>query len=136
MQRWKPRQKLASWVLVVTIQCSYNGMVYVYHFATSAVNSTISRSLAQMVVLVEAVQTPFIIIIRYMTLSVGWNYTAILASSAMLADISLCHPRMLTLSKIAVAKHLGLQILRLTGNIILPFNTTHYTYEIEKYLDR
>ncbi|KAF8915721.1 Zn-dependent exopeptidase [Mucidula mucida] len=36
---------------------------------------------------------------------------------------------------VAVAKHLGLQILRLSSDLILPFNTTFYTQEIERYLD-
>ena len=36
----------------------------------------------------------------------------------------------------AVAKHVGLQILRLSGDIILPFNTTHYSLELQSYLDR
>ncbi|KAG7440790.1 Zn-dependent exopeptidase [Guyanagaster necrorhizus] len=35
----------------------------------------------------------------------------------------------------AVAKHLGLQVLRLADNVVLPFNTTHYSYELENYLD-
>ncbi|KIY72270.1 Zn-dependent exopeptidase [Cylindrobasidium torrendii FP15055 ss-10] len=37
---------------------------------------------------------------------------------------------------VAVAKHLGLQILRMSSNTILPFNTTYYSLELEKYLDR
>ncbi|TFK55592.1 Zn-dependent exopeptidase [Heliocybe sulcata] len=36
---------------------------------------------------------------------------------------------------VAIAKHLGLQTLRLAGSIILPLNTTHYAYELESYLD-
>ncbi|KAK0495781.1 hypothetical protein EDD18DRAFT_1309958 [Armillaria luteobubalina] len=36
----------------------------------------------------------------------------------------------------AVAKHLGLQVLRLADNVVLPFNTTHYSYELENYLDK
>ncbi|KAJ3782994.1 Zn-dependent exopeptidase [Lentinula aff. detonsa] len=37
---------------------------------------------------------------------------------------------------VAVAKHLGLVTLRLTGSIVLPLNTTHYAYELESYLDK
>jgi N-acetylated-alpha-linked acidic dipeptidase len=38
--------------------------------------------------------------------------------------------------QVAVAKHLGLQVLRLADSIILPINTTHYAYELETYLER
>ncbi|KAJ6628907.1 hypothetical protein B0H10DRAFT_1940270 [Mycena sp. CBHHK59/15] len=37
--------------------------------------------------------------------------------------------------QVAVAKHLGLQILRLSSAVVLPLNTTHYTYELGNYLD-
>jgi N-acetylated-alpha-linked acidic dipeptidase len=37
---------------------------------------------------------------------------------------------------VAVAKHLGLLALRLSGSAVLPLNTTHYAYELENYLDR
>ncbi|RDX53924.1 Zn-dependent exopeptidase [Lentinus brumalis] len=37
---------------------------------------------------------------------------------------------------VAIAKHLGLQTLRLTDSIILPINTTHHAFELEKYLDK
>ncbi|KAG1783082.1 hypothetical protein EV702DRAFT_1060137 [Suillus placidus] len=37
---------------------------------------------------------------------------------------------------VAIAKHIGLQVLRLSGDIILPFNTTHYSIELESYLDK
>ncbi|KAG1752576.1 uncharacterized protein EDB91DRAFT_1103334 [Suillus paluster] len=37
---------------------------------------------------------------------------------------------------VAIAKHIGLQVLRLSGDIILPFNTTHYAIELESYLDK
>jgi len=37
---------------------------------------------------------------------------------------------------VAVAKHLGLQTLRLADSIILPINTTHYAYELESYLNK
>ena len=36
--------------------------------------------------------------------------------------------------QVAVAKHLGLTALRLTDGIILPLNTTQYTFELEDYL--
>ncbi|KAF8812308.1 Zn-dependent exopeptidase [Phlegmacium glaucopus] len=36
---------------------------------------------------------------------------------------------------VSVAKHLGLQTLRLSSAPILPFNTTHYAYELESYLN-
>ncbi|KAH7911572.1 hypothetical protein BJ138DRAFT_1006369 [Hygrophoropsis aurantiaca] len=36
---------------------------------------------------------------------------------------------------VAIAKHIGLQVLRLSGDIVLPFNTTHYSYELGRYLD-
>ncbi|KAK0235018.1 hypothetical protein EDD85DRAFT_929054 [Armillaria nabsnona] len=36
----------------------------------------------------------------------------------------------------AVAKHLGLQVLRLADSVVLPLNTTHYSYELENYLDK
>jgi N-acetylated-alpha-linked acidic dipeptidase len=38
--------------------------------------------------------------------------------------------------QIAVAKHLGLMILRLTDAIILPLNTTQYALELHQYLDQ
>lgn len=38
--------------------------------------------------------------------------------------------------KVAVAKHLGLQLLRLADAIVLPFNTTHYAHELSLYLDK
>ncbi|TFK88929.1 Zn-dependent exopeptidase [Polyporus arcularius HHB13444] len=37
---------------------------------------------------------------------------------------------------VAVAKHLGLVLLRLADSIVLPLNTTHYALELHKYLDR
>ena len=36
----------------------------------------------------------------------------------------------------AVAKHLGLQTLRLADAIILPINTTHHALELEAYLEK
>ncbi|KAJ7484085.1 Zn-dependent exopeptidase [Mycena galericulata] len=36
---------------------------------------------------------------------------------------------------VAVAKHIGLETLRLSSAIILPLNTTHYSYELGNYLD-
>ncbi|KAJ7498665.1 Zn-dependent exopeptidase [Mycena latifolia] len=36
---------------------------------------------------------------------------------------------------VAVAKHIGLEIVRLSSAVVLPLNTTHYTYELENYLD-
>ncbi|OAX37893.1 Zn-dependent exopeptidase [Rhizopogon vinicolor AM-OR11-026] len=36
---------------------------------------------------------------------------------------------------VAIAKHIGLQVFRLSGDIILPFNTTHYSLELESYLN-
>ncbi|KAI9513246.1 Zn-dependent exopeptidase [Russula earlei] len=35
---------------------------------------------------------------------------------------------------VAVAKNLGLQTLRLASALVLPFNTTHYAFELENYL--
>ncbi|KAH9977630.1 Zn-dependent exopeptidase [Lactifluus volemus] len=37
---------------------------------------------------------------------------------------------------VAIAKNLGLQTLRLADALVLPFNTTHYAFELESYLDR
>ncbi|KAI0307023.1 hypothetical protein B0F90DRAFT_1807731 [Multifurca ochricompacta] len=37
---------------------------------------------------------------------------------------------------VAVAKNLGLQTLRLASALVLPFNTTHYAFELENYLDK
>ncbi|KAE9399632.1 Zn-dependent exopeptidase [Gymnopus androsaceus JB14] len=37
---------------------------------------------------------------------------------------------------VAVAKHLGLIALRLAGSAVLPLNTTHYSYELENYLNK
>ncbi|KAF8842762.1 Zn-dependent exopeptidase [Paxillus ammoniavirescens] len=37
---------------------------------------------------------------------------------------------------VAIAKHVGLQVLRLSGDIVLPFNTTHYSLELESYLNK
>jgi len=37
---------------------------------------------------------------------------------------------------VAVAQHLGLQILRLADSWILPINTTHYSIELQWYLDK
>lgn len=39
-------------------------------------------------------------------------------------------------SQVAVAKHLGLLALRIADSAILPFNTTHYAYELDVYLDK
>ena len=39
-------------------------------------------------------------------------------------------------SQVAVAQHLGLQILRLADSWILPINTTHYSIELQSYLER
>ncbi|TRM68157.1 hypothetical protein BD626DRAFT_424829 [Schizophyllum amplum] len=36
---------------------------------------------------------------------------------------------------VAVAKLLGLQTLRLASDVILPFNTTHYSFLMEKFVD-
>ena len=36
---------------------------------------------------------------------------------------------------VAVAKLLGLQTLRLASDVILPFNTTHYSLLIERFVD-
>ncbi|KAI9000854.1 Zn-dependent exopeptidase [Trametes punicea] len=36
---------------------------------------------------------------------------------------------------VAVAKHLGLQVVRLADSIVLPINTTHHSFELERYLD-
>ncbi|KAJ6490314.1 hypothetical protein C8R47DRAFT_1124198 [Mycena vitilis] len=35
---------------------------------------------------------------------------------------------------VAVAKHIGLELVRLSSAVVLPLNTTHYTYELENYL--
>ncbi|KAF9484743.1 Zn-dependent exopeptidase [Pholiota conissans] len=35
---------------------------------------------------------------------------------------------------VAVAKHLGLQILGVSSSPVLPFNATHYAFEVESYL--
>ncbi|KAI6130336.1 hypothetical protein EDD16DRAFT_1853446 [Pisolithus croceorrhizus] len=37
---------------------------------------------------------------------------------------------------VAIAKHLGLQALRLSGDLILPLNTTHYSLQLKAYFDR
>lgn len=37
---------------------------------------------------------------------------------------------------IAVAQHLGLQVLRFADSWILPINTTHYSIELRSYLDK
>ncbi|KAI0722810.1 Zn-dependent exopeptidase [Earliella scabrosa] len=37
---------------------------------------------------------------------------------------------------VAIAKHLGLQTVRLADSIVLPINTTHHAFELEKYLDK
>ncbi|KAG7095262.1 hypothetical protein E1B28_006035 [Marasmius oreades] len=37
--------------------------------------------------------------------------------------------------QVAAAKHLGLVALRIASSPILPFNTTHYAQELDKYLD-
>ncbi|KAJ6539630.1 hypothetical protein B0H19DRAFT_1179879 [Mycena capillaripes] len=36
---------------------------------------------------------------------------------------------------VAVAKHIGLELLRLSSSLVLPLNTTHYAYELENYLE-
>ncbi len=38
--------------------------------------------------------------------------------------------------QVVVAKNMGLQTLRLAGALVLPFNTTHYAFELANYLDR
>jgi hypothetical protein len=42
----------------------------------------------------------------------------------------------LTSFQVAIAKNLGLQTLRLSSALVLPFNTTHYALELENYLNR
>ncbi|EKM53973.1 uncharacterized protein PHACADRAFT_257507 [Phanerochaete carnosa HHB-10118-sp] len=37
---------------------------------------------------------------------------------------------------VAAAKLLGLQTLRLLDSVVLPINTTHYSFELEKYLEQ
>ncbi|KAI0335634.1 Zn-dependent exopeptidase [Cubamyces sp. BRFM 1775] len=37
---------------------------------------------------------------------------------------------------VAIAKHLGLQVVRLADSIVLPINTTHHAYELEHYLNK
>ncbi|KAF9269786.1 Zn-dependent exopeptidase [Marasmius fiardii PR-910] len=37
--------------------------------------------------------------------------------------------------QVATAKHLGLVALRITSPVVLPFNTTHYSHELDSYLD-
>jgi N-acetylated-alpha-linked acidic dipeptidase len=38
--------------------------------------------------------------------------------------------------KVAIAKHIGLQTLRLASSIIIPLNTTHYSLELQAYLQK
>ncbi len=38
--------------------------------------------------------------------------------------------------QVAIAKHLGLQTVRLADSIVLPINTTHHAIELGKYLDK
>ena len=38
--------------------------------------------------------------------------------------------------QIAVAKQLGLQLIRMADSMVLPLNTTHYSYELEAYLQK
>jgi len=38
--------------------------------------------------------------------------------------------------QVAVAQHLGLQTLRLADSWVLPINTTHYSIELQSYLDK
>ncbi|KAF7967266.1 hypothetical protein HWV62_35015 [Athelia sp. TMB] len=40
------------------------------------------------------------------------------------------------LKHVAVAKQLGLQLLRMADAVVLPLNTTHYAFELENYLDK
>ncbi|KAL7282530.1 hypothetical protein ACG7TL_004001 [Trametes sanguinea] len=37
---------------------------------------------------------------------------------------------------VAIAKHLGLQVVRLADSIVLPINTTHHAYQLEQYLNK
>ncbi|KAA1466608.1 Zn-dependent exopeptidase [Dentipellis sp. KUC8613] len=39
------------------------------------------------------------------------------------------------LKHVAVSKNLGLQALRIANAIVLPFNTTHYAFQLDAYLD-
>lgn len=47
--------------------------------------------------------------------------------------VGLCDTNVLL--QVAVAKHLGLQALRLADSIILPLNTTHYALSLQSYLE-
>jgi N-acetylated-alpha-linked acidic dipeptidase len=38
--------------------------------------------------------------------------------------------------QLAIAKNLGLQTLRLSSAVVLPFNTTNYAFELEYYLSK
>ncbi|EUC66758.1 vacuolar protein sorting-associated protein [Rhizoctonia solani AG-3 Rhs1AP] len=40
------------------------------------------------------------------------------------------------LRHVAIAKHLGLVLLRIADSIVLPLNTTQYAFELENYLNR
>ena len=77
--------------------------------------------------------------IPYSILNAGKNYGQTLVSSVMYAA-NAYHLLILTCFtygfQVAVSKHLGLQTLRLASSPILPFNTTHYAYELESYLQR
>jgi N-acetylated-alpha-linked acidic dipeptidase len=46
------------------------------------------------------------------------------------------HVWLMSLHQVAVAKNMGLQTLRLASALVLPFNTTHYSFELENYLNR
>ncbi|KAL4081569.1 hypothetical protein V8B97DRAFT_1923813 [Scleroderma yunnanense] len=37
---------------------------------------------------------------------------------------------------VAIIKHIGLQVLHLSGDIVLPLNTTYYSLQLEAYLDK
>lgn len=76
----------------------------------------------------------------YTTPNVGWSSTEILDSSDTYVHPSSCIVKGIALTlvlilKVAVAKHLGLIALRLVDSIILPFNLTHYAFELENYLN-
>jgi N-acetylated-alpha-linked acidic dipeptidase len=44
-------------------------------------------------------------------------------------------PLMCRLFQVAIAQHLGLEIMRMADKLLLPFNTTHYTLQLDSYLD-
>jgi len=95
------------------------------------------RLQAQMKDLEQLQQMPFTTTIQFMIVHDSKRFMRILASIAMYVNVLLSlHLIIQVLSQVAIAKHMGLLLLRLSDSIVVPMNTTQYAFELDDYLDK